>query len=220
MRAARCKLRGVLIQHEARNAQSAMTEATTQDAAALLTPLRVLPEIPWYHLADPQSPVLDRLAEHFGIHPLQLEECREIDKTAHLEESESYSFIVIKLLGAAVTGRLRRKKAAGANSKEGDTRAASETSDAPMWLLFEDFNIFLGRDWLLTVSEGAGDSELVKAAVTRVTAKASAKSPDRIAHALIDIAVDRYLPVLDNVAEAISDAENVMLHSPEPTILR
>lgn len=197
-----------------------MTEPTTQDHAALLAPLRVLPDIPWYHLADPQSPVLDRLAEHFGIHPLQVEDCREIDKTAHVEESESYSFIVIKLLGAAVTGRLRRKKAAGANSKAGDTGAASERSDAPMRLLFEDFNIFLGRDWLLTVSEGAGDSELVKAVVTRVTTKASANSPDRIAHALIDVAVDRYLPVLDNVAEAISDAENVVLHSPEPAILR
>jgi Mg2+ and Co2+ transporter CorA len=62
------------------------------------------------------------------------------------------------------------------------------------------------------------DSEVVKAVVVRVTAKTSAKSPDRMAHTLIDIPVDRYLPALDNVAEAIRDAENVVLHSPEPTI--
>jgi Mg2+ and Co2+ transporters len=197
-----------------------MAKPTTQDAPALLSSLRVLPDIAWYHLADPRSPVLDQLAEHFGIHPLQVEDCREIDKTAHVEESESYSFIVIKLLGAAVTGRLRRKKPASGDSNPGNASGNSESADAPMRLLFEDFNIFLGPDWLLTVSEGAGDSELVRAVVTRVTAKTSAKSADRVAHALVDVAVDRYLPVLDNVAEAISDAENIVLHSPEPAILR
>lgn len=198
-----------------------MNQPLTPEAAVLLEPLRVTPNVPWFHISDPHSDVLDRIAAQLGIHPLQVEHCREPDKTAHVEEAESYSFIVIKLLGAAVTGRLRRKKA-GSGSTEPDARRASpdDAADVPMRLLFEDLNLFLGADYLLSVSEGADDSELVKAVLERVTAKAGMKSADRVAHALIDIAVDRYLPVLDNVADAISDAENIVLHSPEPFILR
>jgi magnesium transporter len=212
-----------------------MTQSLTPSATALLEPLRVTAGVPWFHIPDPQSHVLDDVAAELGIHPLQVEDCRERDKTAHVEDSETYSFIVIKLLGAAVTGRLRRKKGAAAaaagvaaapaqpqNAAYPNTRSsiADDTAEVPMRLLFEDFNLFLGADYLLTVSEGEDDSELVKAVVSRVTAKTPAKSPDRIAHAIIDIAVDRYLPVLDNVADAISDAENIVLHSPEPYILR
>jgi magnesium transporter len=195
-----------------------------QSAAALLEPLRVTAGVPWFHIVDPQSPVLDQVAAQLGIHPLQVEDCRERDKTAHVEESETYLFMVIKLLGAPVTGRLRRKKgvAARGNSSIADAAGNSpgDAAEVPMRLLFEDFNLFLGSDYLLTVSEGADHAELVKAVVSRVAAKVPAKSADRAAHALIDIAVDRYLPVLDNVADAISDAENIVLHSPEPYILR
>jgi magnesium transporter len=53
----------------------------------------------WFHLADPSSPALDELAAHFGIHPLQVEDCRHRRQTARLEEHERYTFVVIKVLG-------------------------------------------------------------------------------------------------------------------------
>src|SRR5215470_12498562 len=192
-----------------------MTGPLAQSAAALLEPLRVTAGVPWFHIVDPQSPLLDQVAAQLGIHPLQVEDCRERDKIAHVEESETYLFIVTKLLGAPATGRLRRKKGTAAAGNGPD-----DAAEVPMRLLFEDFNLFLGNDYLLTVSAGADDSELMKAVLSRVTAKVPAKSADRTAHALIDIAVDRYLPMLDNLADAISDAENIVLHSPEPYILR
>ena len=71
---------------------------------ALLDSLAVIPGVRWYHLSDPASPVLDQLAEHFVLHPLQVEDCRHRRQTARMEEHERYTFIVVKVL-ATVPGQ-------------------------------------------------------------------------------------------------------------------
>lgn len=65
---------------------------------ALLDSLAVIAGTRWYHIDDPSSAVMDQVAEHFGIHPLQVEDCRHRRQTARLEEHERYSFVVIKAL--------------------------------------------------------------------------------------------------------------------------
>ena len=57
---------------------------------ALLSSLTVIPGVRWYHLSDPSSPALDQVAAQFGIHPLQVEDCRHRRQTARLEEHENY----------------------------------------------------------------------------------------------------------------------------------
>ena len=65
-------------------------------------------------------------------------------------------------------------------STESDALPVAGTSH----LRFEDFNIFLGPDYVLTVDEG--DSHLVGSTLPRLLAEPSLQNPDRIAHALID----------------------------------
>ena len=63
----------------------------------VLQSLAIIPAVPRYHLSDPDFPVLDTLANHFGIHPLQIEDCRHQRQTARLEEHATHTFAVIKV---------------------------------------------------------------------------------------------------------------------------
>ncbi len=82
---------------------------------------QLLPGVPWYDISDPASPTLDELASKYNIHELQVEDCRHAGQRAKTEEYEHYIFTVLKQL---------------------------QKDDQ---LVFSDFSIFLGRDYLITV---------------------------------------------------------------------
>jgi magnesium transporter len=204
-----------------------MAETSQPAAQALLNSLNVIPGVRWYHLADPFSPALDELAAHFGIHPLQVEDCRHRRQTARLEEHERYTFVVIKVLvgpnaanHAASAANPRTPAAAGRE----DTHTASlqAPQEAPPAgtprVRFEDFDIFLGPDFILTVDEGK--SNLISAVTPRIAAEAAHQNPDRIAHALIDAAVDQFLPSLDHLGDFINHLEDLVIRRPSPATLR
>jgi magnesium transporter len=54
----------------------------------------------------------------------------------------------------------------------------------------------------------------------RIAAEASLQTPDCIAHALIDAAVDQYLPALDHLGDFINQLEDRVLRRPSPATLR
>ncbi len=201
-----------------------MAENPDTSIDSLLQSLAVVPEVRWYHLADPASPTLDQLAAHFSIHPLQVEDCRHRHQTARVEEHERYTFIVIKALispaeGAAslptVEPRARSKQRGGGDGL--DTEPAGTTA-ASVRARFEDFDIILGPDYILTVDEG--ECSLIPGIARRVAADSSLNTPDRVAHALIDAVVDQYLPALDHVGDFISQLEDRVLRRPTPATLR
>jgi magnesium transporter len=206
-----------------------MAESSQPAASSLLNALTVIPEVRWYHLADPSSSALDELAEHFGIHPLQVEDCRHRRQTARLEEHERYTFVVIKVLVGPHGKNPPDPSGDTANhddapaSESGDPKEAASSAppEAPAStarLRFDDFNIFLGPDYVLTVDEG--NSSLVPAVLPRIAAEASLQSPDRIAHALIDAAVDQYLPALDRLGDFINQLEDRVIRHASPATLR
>src|SRR6185369_6814507 len=57
-----------------------------------------IPDLPWFDVDDPASPALDELAKRFGLHPLEIEDCRNRPQRAKLEEYPSHVFIVLKHL--------------------------------------------------------------------------------------------------------------------------
>jgi magnesium transporter len=196
-----------------------MSSNPTPTAQGLLDSLAVIPGVRWFHLSDPASPALDELAAQFGIHPLQVEDCRHGRQTARLEEHDRYTFVVIKVLGGR---RSNDRRAAAAKSQHtdggGPAATAERRSPAVPRPHFEDFDLFLGPDYLLTVDEGA--CPLVEAIKPRIAAEPSLQNPDRIAHALIDAAVDQYLPALDHLGDFINQLEDRVIRNPAPTTLR
>jgi magnesium transporter len=81
----------------------------------------VTSSLAWFDIADPNSPELDELALRFGLHELQIEDCRHRPQRAKAEEHEAYIFTVLKHLHS-----------------NGD-------------LEFDDVDVFFGPDYLITV---------------------------------------------------------------------
>lgn len=84
----------------------------------------VLPQLQWFDVADPASPELDELAARFGLHPLQIEDCRHRPQRPKAEEHDRYIFTVLKHIH---------------NQQE---------------LEFDDVDVFVGTDFLITVRNG------------------------------------------------------------------
>lgn len=141
----------------------------------------------WYHVNDPQSSELDELGARFGLHELDIANSRSRPQRPKYVEHSDSVFVVLKLLKEP--GRLR----------------------------FVDLDVFLGRDFLITVAEGEC------AAIERIIRRAAGdRSPrlDRLFYMVMDEVVDDYMPTLDRIAEETADIEDDVLDHPEPRLLR
>jgi len=142
--------------------------------------------VPWYDISDPNSPALDELAARFGFHELQVEDCRHRPQRAKTEEHDNYQFSVLKHLHT-------------------DER-----------LHFDDLDVFLGPDFLVTVR--SGDCPVIAKVCERATQE-HVQRVDKLFYFLLDFVVDQYQPELDTIADEINDIESEVLKCPGPAIL-
>lgn len=146
----------------------------------------VLPHLAWYDVADPASPELDELASRFGLHELQIEDCRHRPQRPKTEEHDRYIFAVLKHM-----------------HDEGE-------------LEFDDIDVFLGPDFLISVR--SADSALSQEVRARAEQE-HVERLDRLFYMIVDQIVDHYQPLLDRIAEEISEIEDVVLDQPDPETL-
>jgi len=143
----------------------------------------------WHEIRDPQDPELDRLAARYRLHPLHIEDCRHRNQAAKIEESHGYLFAVLKTV---------------------------EVGDEDT-LTLGDLDIFLGRDFLITVEETKCASS--RKAIEQARAAGPDLRPDQLFYRITDAMVDSYLPVLDHFSEAIDTLEDQVLDRPTPEAL-
>jgi magnesium transporter len=146
--------------------------------------------MPWHNILDPDGPELDQLAERYKLHPLHIEDCRQRDQRAKIEEGHGYLFTVLKPVRIDAEGNF----------------------DAV------DLDIFLGADFLITVVET--DCRELRDLVGRVQkAMAEESRFDRVYYRIVDEIVDSYLPLLDRLNGNIDELEDQALESPTPDLL-
>ncbi|HVP48691.1 MAG TPA: magnesium transporter CorA family protein [Bryobacteraceae bacterium] len=143
----------------------------------------------WHQVRDPQDPELDRLAEHYRLHPLHIEDCRHRNQSAKVEESRGYLFAVLKTVEIAGDGSLA----------------------------LADLDVFLGRDFIITVEEPG--QHCARALLEAVRQADSRMRADQVFYRIVDGVVDSYLPVLDRFSEIIDDLEDRVLDRPSPETL-
>lgn len=145
----------------------------------------------WHDICDPNDPELDRLAERYSLHPLHIEDCRHREQRAKVEEGPNYIFTVLKPVEFGADGELT----AG------------------------DLDLFLGRDYLITVQE-------MKCAFLEPHYRQFASAhetnelrPDQLFYRIMDGLVDTYPPILDQLNESIDQIEDEVLENPDPQML-
>ena len=143
----------------------------------------------WHEIRDPQDPELDRLAARYRLHPLHIEDCRHRNQSAKVEESRGYLFAVLKTV----------------------------TLEPDNSLTEGDLDLFLGRDFLITVEEAKCPP--VRQLLDDVRKAASGLRADQVFYRITDGIVDSYLPVLDRFSELIDGLEDQVLDRPTPDAL-
>jgi len=143
----------------------------------------------WHEIRDPQDPELDRLAAQYNLHPLHIEDCRHRNQSAKVEESRGYMFVVLKPIVIAQDDSLTTG----------------------------DLDIFLGRDFLITVEELTCPS--VRSVLDQLKAAGPELRPDQLFYRIADGIVDSYLPILDRFSEVIDELEDQVLDRPTPDAL-
>jgi magnesium transporter len=145
----------------------------------------------WHDLRKPDDPELDKLAERYKLHPLHVEDCRHGNQRAKVEEGPDYLFVVLKPVHV--------------NTQTGE-------------LDISDLDVFVGRDYVITVEEG--ECPAVRAWLDQLHRTGNNIRPDQLFYRVADGVVDAYIPVMDWYNETIDQIEDIVLEHPEPHTLQ
>jgi magnesium transporter len=145
--------------------------------------------VKWHDIVDPRDPELDRLAAEYNIHPLHIEDCRNRNQRAKVEENDGYIFAVFKPVEFPLDGSLS----------------------------VSDLDIFLGSGWVVTVRESNCDG--TDKILQPIHAMEASLRADQIFYRVCDGVVDSYLSVLDRIDDQIDEMEEQVLKEPTPDVL-
>jgi magnesium transporter len=130
--------------------------------------------------------IITAIAEHFGLHSLLLEDIiREHQPKA--EEFDDYLFFTLKMLHRIEDNKID----------------------------YEQISFVLGKDYLLSFQELEGDLfGLFRERIRLDQGRVRKKGADYLLYRLIDIIVDNYYTVLDNIGEQIESIEDAVYRNP------
>lgn len=138
----------------------------------------------WVDLLDPTPEEIKAILEGvFQFHPLTIEDCVTPSSLPKIEDYDDYLFLVTHAVDFTRTEKF--------NTTELD--------------------LFLGRDYLVSFHRPTLKS--VQTAIDRCI-KASgvvARGPDRLAHMVLDLLVDNYKPVMDELHSELAEIEETVL---------
>ncbi|MBT8402663.1 MAG: magnesium/cobalt transporter CorA [Gemmatimonadetes bacterium] len=153
--------------------------------------LRDAPSVSWINIDGLHDvDLVRRVGEHFGLHPLVLEDLVHVGQRPKAEAYPGYDAVVLPMLDWDEEGGFVRE---------------------------EQLSLILGPSWILTFQERVGDSfEPVRERLRGAKGRIRARGADYLAYALIDAVVDRYFAVLERIGAATEELELEVLERPGP----
>jgi magnesium transporter len=138
--------------------------------------------------------LLRKLAEHFQIHPLAIEDVLNTAQRPKLEHFTNHYFIVSEMV----------------------------YFDEADQLAFEKVSLFLGDHFVITLQEESGHDvfEIVRTRLRGGRGYSRKMKADYLAYALLDATVDQVFPVLESVGDSIEAIEEELLDKPSRASLK
>jgi magnesium transporter len=138
----------------------------------------------WVDLDNPTPEEIKAILEGvFQFHPLAIEDCVQPNSLPKVEDYEDYLFIVTHAVDFTRTEKF--------NTTELD--------------------LFLGKDYLVTFHTAPLRSVSTMIERTTKSVGVGPRGPDRIAHTIIDLLVDNYAPVIDELRAELEELEEHVL---------
>ena len=143
----------------------------------------------WVDIDTSVRPQLALLEKVFGFHPLAIEDVMNPNSRAKVEAYDGYLFVILRAV-----------------------RLDEQTQD-PYDLETENIHFFIGQNVL--VSAHSGPSKLIDSVAELALRNSDliGRGPGRLAHLVMDAAVDSFFPVLDRIDDFIDSLEERVFQS-------
>jgi len=158
-------------------------------------PFKKRPTTSWINIDGlHEIEVIEKIGNHFKIHPLVLEDILNTDQRPKMEDFEKYLFFVLKMLYV--------------DEKKREIHS-------------EQVSLILGKNFVISFQESIGDvfdsvRERIRSGKTRIRKRGA----DYLAYALTDAIVDGYFGILEKIGERIEDMEEDLISNPNPKTLQ
>ncbi len=136
---------------------------------------------------------LEELGKCFHLHPLVLEDILNTEQRPKLDDHGDYLFIVLKMLHFQ---EMQREIAA------------------------EQISLILGNNYLISLHENDQDVfEVIRKRLKDGKSRMRRSGADYLAYTLLDLIVDNYFVILEDLGEVIEDLETEVVSTPTPATL-
>ena len=137
--------------------------------------------------------LLEKVGKHFGLHNLLLEDILQTEHIPKYEEFDKHLFITLKMISVTEEGTIE----------------------------FEQVAVVLGKNYVISFQEQPGDFfDPVRKRLLDPTAQVRNKTSDFLFFRLIDVVVDNYFVVLENIADQMEEMETRTMGENEEDNLR
>jgi len=141
-----------------------------------------------------QIDILERFGAAFGLHSLILEDILNTTQRPKIEDYEDYLYIVVKMI------------------------YLPETHEE---MMTEQISIILGKGYVLSFQEEEGDVfEEIRDCIRNNKGLIRKMGADYLAYTLLDVIVDNYFLVIENIGEMLEDVEDELVEHPSPKIIQ
>ena len=149
----------------------------------------------WVDIDSTNRHQLAVLEKIFNFHPLSIEDSVNPSSRVKVEEYPEYLFIVVRVV-----------------------RFCEDTPD-PYDLETFNLNLFIGRNFLVTVH--AEPSRSVAAVENLITSNPDilSRGPARVGHMVLDTAIDAYFPIVDSLDDFVDNLEARVFGSFDDSVL-
>jgi magnesium transporter len=150
--------------------------------------------IRWINVDNsPDRDVIETIGQHFNLHPLLREDIESTNQRPKIEEFRDHIFIVSKMLSY---------------------------DDLMDEIRFEQLSIVLTKDTVITFGERRGDVfEPVRDRIRTDKGLLRGADASFLVYSLLDVIVDNYFVILENLSDRIETVEDCVVEDPSPSIL-
>ncbi|UCF40868.1 MAG: magnesium/cobalt transporter CorA [Gemmatimonadota bacterium] len=141
-----------------------------------------------------RTEVIEQLGRVFELHHLLLEDVAHTDQRPKLEDFESCTYLVLRMLYE---------------------RSVDAQDDHEFAITSEQVSMIVGPDFVLTFEEDPGDVfEPVRRRLREGKGRVRKLGADYLAYVLIDVIVDNYFAVLERFGDEVDELESELLDDP------
>lgn len=136
-----------------------------------------------------ETEIMQKIGQHFDFHTLVIEDILNTDQRPKVEFFDDYIFIIMKMIVYD---------------------AESES------LNIEQVSMILGKNYVFTFQERRGDVfRPIRERLKNIKGRLRKNKIDYLFYALMDVIVDKYFIVLENISEIIDHLENAVSRTPD-----